>query len=581
MIQAFALDLSVEAFSCRGSYLSIAYQPNEPLDENLCSPLGAGLYLRSHHARAVIDKDIALFQCYCPSTNALVDFDVEAKPWCLSLKPKAELEDPEANIQIVFDDSGRFRIRGRSLGLRLTTPPGKFAVPYWNGEGEFCLNARYVLRRYQFSCLRAELKHTEPKGAGQQTLINIDAGEGKYWDLAIEEYWSSWKAPSSYLDFKDVYIAAQKRWVDFRDSHPAPKDESWRFSWERALYVNWCSIVKPEGLLKREAMFMSKWWMDQVWSWDHCFNAQAHAGSQDQLAWDQLRVPFDMQDEHGAIPDGMNDIFKHYNFCKPPVHGWTLVALLERCKDLPEKEELELLLNQMEAHTRWYLRERILPGEKLPYYLHGNDSGWDNSTMFDQGVPLISPDLSALLVLQLEALGTLAEKLGQNQRASRFRHESKELLTNLIDECWKEDGFVPFLWKKGQKIIVKSNSLIPNIPVILGNRLGKEKVAQLAKNIEPFVTEFGVATERPDSQEYTSDGYWRGPVWGPSTHLIVRGLADGGQIELSKRIARGYCEACRQSGFAENFDALNGKSLRDPAYTWTSSVFLILLKEFL
>lgn len=32
---------------------------------------------------------------------------------------------------------------------------------------------------------------------------------------------------------------------------------------------------------------------------------------------------------------------------------------------------------------------------------------------------------------------------------------------------------------------------------------------------------------------------------------------------------------------AENFDALTGKPLRDQAYTWTASVFLVLAHEYL
>jgi len=31
-----------------------------------------------------------------------------------------------------------------------------------------------------------------------------------------------------------------------------------------------------------------------------------------------------------------------------------------------------------------------------------------------------------------------------------------------------------------------------------------------------------------------------------------------------------------RSGFAENFDALTGDGLRDRAYTWTASVYLLL-----
>ena len=35
------------------------------------------------------------------------------------------------------------------------------------------------------------------------------------------------------------------------------------------------------------------------------------------------------------------------------------------------------------------------------------------------------------------------------------------------------------------------------------------------------------------------------------------------------------------SGFAENFDALTGKGLRDLAYTWTASVALVLARDYL
>ena len=35
------------------------------------------------------------------------------------------------------------------------------------------------------------------------------------------------------------------------------------------------------------------------------------------------------------------------------------------------------------------------------------------------------------------------------------------------------------------------------------------------------------------------------------------------------------------SGFAENFDAVTGEGLRDRAYTWTASAFLVMCHEFL
>ncbi|MFP4377349.1 MAG: MGH1-like glycoside hydrolase domain-containing protein [Spirochaetales bacterium] len=67
-----------------------------------------------------------------------------------------------------------------------------------------------------------------------------------------------------------------------------------------------------------------------------------------------------------------------------------------------------------------------------------------------------------------------------------------------------------------------------------------------------------------------------GPVWGPSTYLIVEGLRACGEDELAETIADRFCRTCAENGFAENFDALTGEGLRDRAYSWTASVFLLL-----
>ena len=97
-----------------------------------------------------------------------------------------------------------------------------------------------------------------------------------------------------------------------------------------------------------------------------------------------------------------------------------------------------------------------------------------------------------------------------------------------------------------------------------------------------FLTENGFATEMPASAQYRSDGYWRGPIWAPSTYLIVDGLRRGGYEALAEKAAKRYCAmSCRRAkGNYENFDALTGKGWRAPGYTWSASVYLLLQKEF-
>ena len=104
---------------------------------------------------------------------------------------------------------------------------------------------------------------------------------------------------------------------------------------------------------------------------------------------------------------------------------------------------------------------------------------------------------------------------------------------------------------------------------IIANRPGK------------FRTAHGFATEPLTSKYYTTDGYWRGPIWAPATMLLAEGLDSAGEHALAKKVREDFCRMAQQSGMYENFDAISGDGLRDPAYTWTSSVFLIFAHQLL
>ena len=63
--------------------------------------------------------------------------------------------------------------------------------------------------------------------------------------------------------------------------------------------------------------------------------------------------------------------------------------------------------------------------------------------------------------------------------------------------------------------------------------------------------------------------------------ILVDGCMKAGQNDLALDIASRFCKLCQKSGFAENFDAISGRPLCDPGYTWTSSIFLILSQRYL
>jgi glycogen debranching enzyme len=102
---------------------------------------------------------------------------------------------------------------------------------------------------------------------------------------------------------------------------------------------------------------------------------------------------------------------------------------------------------------------------------------------------------------------------------------------------------------------------------------------RLAERIAAHLTPHGLATEHPDSPHYARDGYWRGPVWAPATVLVEDGLRRAGHHGLADEISSRFRALCEKSGFAENFDAASGEGLRDRAYTWTASSYLLLVRD--
>jgi hypothetical protein len=63
--------------------------------------------------------------------------------------------------------------------------------------------------------------------------------------------------------------------------------------------------------------------------------------------------------------------------------------------------------------------------------------------------------------------------------------------------------------------------------------------------------------------------------------LIEDGLRRAGYGALADDVSLRFRRVCERSGFAENFDALSGEGLRDRAYTWTASAYLLLAAQHL
>jgi hypothetical protein len=481
-------------------------------------------------------------------------------------------------IELAYESADTVRVRGAGLGLcveaatRSLTPFSGAYFLHDPVDGAYLFTLYETGRRYRLTVLSGPPATAVGSGQLGTTERTVVLGDDEPWEVAIEEYDSArppYRPTRSFADVVATAATAFDRYADaiapWRTASPACRTA------ELAAYVLWSATVRPAGFLTRPAVLMSKHWMDKVWSWDHCFNALALAEGLPALALGQFRLPFDHQDDAGALPDSVAHSEILYNFVKPPVHGWALRRLRHRVPI--DRAELADIYRRLAGWTEFWLTARRVPGHPLAHYQHGNDSGWDNATTFDPTRTVESADLAAFLVLQLRELADLATELGHAADTERWTAAADDMRAALL-ELWTGQGFAARA--AGTRRTWTSTSLLNLMPIVLAGELPGEVREALAHRIRQHLTPHGLATELPTSPHYEDDGYWRGPIWAPATILIEDGLRRSGFTDLADDISSRFRALCERSGFAENFDALTGAGLRDRAYTWTASAYLIL-----
>jgi glycogen debranching enzyme len=550
-------------FSHYGSWLSLS-----PVTGN--ARYADDLHLVSHKQ----GMHAVLALCAVTGDGSRATTRIEAVPSCLSWLGESGV------IEAVYADTDTVRVRGTTLGLRIAA-----AVPQltpFSGtylyrdpvDGSYVYTSYETGRRYRITALAGAVavEGDQALGAAARSVTVSAAGGASHWEIAIEEY-DAGRAP--YRPAQSFDQARQDAGAAFAAF--AGRIAPWRSertpAAEHAAYVLWSATVRPAGFVTRPAVLMSKHWMDKVWSWDHCFNALALAGGEADLAWHQFALPFDHQDPAGALPDSVTHSEVLYNYVKPPIHGWALGLLRQRLTDGLADADIEATYRRLERWTEYWLGRRA-PGSPLPHYHHGNDSGWDNATTFDAARVVESADLTAFLILQMRELADLAARLGLPDVSTRWQAESHRMLSAMLSLLWTGERFAARIVGTGE--LRTSESLLDVMPIVLGASLPAQVHTALAGAVRRHLSAHGPATETLVSPQYSPDGYWRGPIWAPSTVLIEDGLRRAGHVGLADEVSRGFRLLCETSGFAENFDAATGAGQRDRAYTWTASSYLIL-----
>jgi len=554
---------------------------------------GSGMALRCSQGKDVSARGVTLTDITGNSDFGKGQiFSIE-----LSNDPKASLIETVANPEKVslltdgkeyvegcFETDRVFRLRGKGTVMQLRLNKSIVAnncltiTPTTEGKYQLQIDFKFGISRYILTCLQGSISLNNNE-------FELAPFGSDFYEVAIEETDSTWKEKCEFKRF-DTCVAESltdfSKWMTQMPIVP----EKYAKAKTLASYILWSSVLRKGGNIKRPGMLMSKNWMHYIWSWDHCFNAMSCSYHMPQLAYDQFMVMFDHQDDNGQIPDliGRGRVIKDY--LKPPIHGWSFKKLMANIDFT--NSQFNHAYDVLQKWTNYWLIHMDTNKNGLPEYTHGNDSGWDNGSEFDvngevhQRGHWESANLYAYLIIQMDVLEELALRLNKTEDAENWKKKSDNLLSLMISHNWDGNRFITKNIDTGD-VNKNSQSLMAYLPIVLGDKLPSDirfKLIDQLKN-DGYLTKWGLATENPNSELYDDDGYWKGPIWAPSTLIIVDGLKQCGEHELASEVAAKFCDLCLHNGFAENYNALSGEGLRDKSFTWTASVFFILAQEYL
>ncbi len=312
--------------------------------------------------------------------------------------------------------------------------------------------------------------------------------------------------------------------------------------------------------------------------YEQCVHAVAIHSRHPQLAWKLWRGTFDLMSSSGQVPEQVSAFGRASQFSAPPVQGWALMQMIQRGW-IPNPEKIQEAVECLEQNSRWWMQHSVAQRNGLPYYSHGRDAGWGESSLFLTPPPFQTPDLFAFLIVQLTTLIELYEFLGKTDEAEFWEKSRQGLMDFLQEKLWFGSEYIT-IGNDGD-MICNTQSLLKMMPLILGSKLPSEHIKQLIGELQSggYISEYGLASEAIGSRWFQRQSPQRGAVWPLGNYYLVRGLVDAGIPSLARSVCQNILRSVSREGFGEAYSVLSGLPIGNPNSPITASVFLAMLDE--
>ena len=475
-----------------------------------------------------------------------------------------------ALVDIALTDRSHFRIRGINAGLRLELRSasgngaaacrGICALPDGSGwEGEFGrfgkLFFKAITGNYSVTSVFVDEKNA-------YSLVRIDflpdVTTGVF-EAAIHDYRDKRLAHGVYEDFDALVASNRADFAAFSEiyNEPAPGyEELARY----ARWVVWSHRTKAIGAFKQPTILFQNSWTSVAAPWQQSYNAMPML-SDPMEAWRLICLFFLYQDERtGRVPGMMTYTSPAMSGMQPAFQGFALDYLFRKVgDDFISPEDAELMYPKMAAWANyWTAYHNAGFGDDVIALSSPHESGWDDSSLFQDGFPTVDPCAIAFQILLMEAVARLAKKSSSyNDKQDEWMLRAKKLLDTLIAEYWDGEKFTAKVNGKP----VDSLSLANFQPIILGKRLPQNIIDKIAEKLTvegQWLTDIGLASESMLSRRATFGiSFVCGRVVGPQNMILTVGLQAAGKQKEADMIARRYCDHSGREGIILGYAPYN------------------------
>lgn len=563
------IDISRAYFSDRGSRLLVFRDPGQ-----------SSLFVRLAERLIQLDADVEAYLRRPPFIRGLQFIDGAGRPLDFELTTHPhflQFITHMGEFGLVFQNERTLSFglpAGVSAGVRFRVFPQYWSDTLWGGR---FISVRNVVYASTGEVLANQITPVE---GGYEVEFIVKAEADCTIIIGIHPDAPTARTP---LPFSQVRADAEKRWHTWFDRVP-PVEERYQRTYAYAWWVMAINLISPHGAVIYEAMTPSKLGYVGLWLWDNAMHSLAYRHADPVLARNQIRAMLAHQLKNGMLPDAVFDegivaSIDHPitgEVTKPPLLAWAALKLHETDPDLDFLQEIYVPLVRL---NNWWLSMNDDDGDGLAQYNHPFSSGLDDSPLWDEGMPVESPDLNTYLCVQMGSLALMAELLNMDHEAAMWRRRAAAIVQRMIDHFWDPEAGLFWALKDHRPIRVATPF---NLYPLWTGQLPRDIVDRLLDHLrspDEFWGPFVLPTVARNDPKYDPEVMWRGPVWANINYFFIEALAQIGETTLADELRRRTLNLIMShDDMYEYYHAETGfpPSKAVNMFGWTAAVFIDL-----